>query len=82
MSSHRFNTGQDDSFEWVWRYADAMLMWPMLMWQMLMWQMLMWQMIVTQMSQNIFIIIRNRRYIETRYKASYHLRDMKRGFIL
>jgi hypothetical protein len=34
--------GQDDSFEWVWRYADAMLMWPM---------------IVTQMSQNLFIVM-------------------------
>ena len=72
MTSDRFNTGQDYSFEWVWRYADAMLMWPMLM----------WQMIVTQMSQNIFILLRNRRYIETQYKASYYLGDMIRGFIL
>ena len=72
MTSHRFDTGQEDSFEWVWRYADAMLMWPMLM----------WQMIVTQMSQNIFMLLSNLRYIETRYKASYHLGDMTRGFIL
>ena len=46
------------------------------------WQMLIWRVIVTQMLQNIFILIRNRRYIETRYKASYHLGDMTRGFIL
>jgi hypothetical protein len=67
MTSHRFNTGQDYSFEWAWRYADAM---PM------------WQMIVTQMSQNILILKLNRRVIETRYKASYHLSDMIRGFIV
>ena len=72
MTSDRFNTGQDDSFEWVWRYADAMLMWHMIM----------WQMIVTQMSQNIFMLRADRRYIETRYKASYHLGDMTGGFIL
>jgi hypothetical protein len=39
--------GQDDSFEWVWRYADAMLMWPIVT----------WRVIVTQMSQNLFIVM-------------------------
>jgi hypothetical protein len=44
--------GQDDSFEWVWRYADAMLMWPMIVWPIVT-----WRVIVTQMSQNLFIVM-------------------------
>jgi hypothetical protein len=39
--------GQDDSFEWVWRYADVMLMWPIIT----------WRVIVNQMSQNLFIVM-------------------------
>ena len=72
MTSHRFHMGQDYSFEWFWRYADAITMWPIIM----------WRVIVTQMSQNVFILWLYCRYIETRYKASYHLGDMTRGFIL
>jgi hypothetical protein len=44
--------GQDDSFEWVWRYADAMLMWPMIVWPIVT-----WRVIVTQMSQDLFIVM-------------------------
>ena len=77
MTSDRFNTGQDYSFEWVWRYADAMIMRPLIMRPLIM-----WPMFVTQMSQMYLYFSRSRRYIETRYKASYHLGDMKRGFIL
>ena len=47
MTSDRFNTGQDYSFEWVWRYADAMIMRPLIM----------WPMFVTQMSQNVFKLL-------------------------
>jgi endo-beta-N-acetylglucosaminidase D len=38
--------GQDYSFEWFWRYTDAMIIWSIIM----------GRVIVTQMSQNVIII--------------------------